>query len=294
MILFVVSFLAAASGSPPKPSALAEKLCRSVPARESTAMGGTAFAKSIDSLTGAVREDALLLQLSSGNLPPFLRELKPVRLSSLGRNGDRHEAIIYVMPDYLAVGSNDDFLRVPLGLDTAKRVARQFGFTLPTRKMVDAIYEQSSLKLTPQTMKPGPRMTSTAYYTEHQRRIERQRSGRPLGELVSGHKKDLVLTKRLWTRRGRVAIYGWQRVGGRPIQPLSTVHGARYADYSHGVRLVSTTVVVDGSARWIFDVLGDPDLAPLLSYEGAIRDADRLMGYERIEAVIPCGSGPAR
>jgi hypothetical protein len=273
-----------------EPGALVQQLCRDIPPPPAKRTGGMAFARSIGSLTGRARENAVLDELRRGNVPPFLLELKPVRLSSIGRRGERHEAIIFVMPDYLAVGTNDDFLRVPLGLDAATRVARQFGFTLPTRKMVDIIYEQSSLKLTPQPMKAGPRMSSTAYYVEHQRRIEAQRKGRPLGELVSGHKKDLVLTKRLLTRRGRVAIYGWQRAGGEPIQPLSTVHGARYADYSHGIRLVSTTVIVDGTPRWIFDVLADPDLAAVLTYEGAIRDAGRLMGYEKAE-VLSNGRG---
>jgi hypothetical protein len=243
-------------------------------------MTGSSFADRIADLTGPPREEAFLAELSRGNLPPFLRELKPVDLSWVDRRGRLHEATIFVMPDYLAVGTNEDFLRVPLGLDTAKRVARQFDFTLPTRKMVDAIYQQSTIRLTPQPMRPGPWMTSTAYYVSHQRSIEAQRAGRPLGELVSGHKKDLILTKRLLTRRGRVAIYGWHQRGGEPIQPLSTVHGARYADYSHGVRLVSTTVVVDGEVSSIFDVLRDRELARVLSYEGTIRDAARILGYE--------------
>jgi hypothetical protein len=42
-----------------------------------------------------------------------------------------------------------------------------------------------------------------------------------------------VLKQRLWLQAGRVAIYGWQRAGGTPIQPLSNVDGAGYADYSH-------------------------------------------------------------
>ena len=56
-----------------------------------------------------------------------------------------------------------------------------------------------------------------------------------------------------------------------PIQPLSTVHENTYADYSHGVRLVSGTMVVDGVERPIAEVLQDPKLAGLVSDEGAIR-----------------------
>ena len=98
----------------------------------------------------------------------------------------------------------------------------------------------------------------------------------PLGPLTAGHKKDLVLTTRLRRRPGRVAIYGWHRTSGKPIQPLSTVHGARYADYSHGVRFVSPQVMVDGLAHEYFEVLGDPILGPILSNEGGIPGAEGL------------------
>lgn len=39
--------------------------------------------------------------------------------------------------------------------------------------------------------------------------------------LLAGHKKDLVLTRRLVGRPDRVAIYDWHRLDGRPIHPLS-------------------------------------------------------------------------
>jgi hypothetical protein len=92
------------------------------------------------------------------------------------------------------------------------------------------------------------------------------------GDLSAGDKKDLVLTNRLWRELDRVAIYGWHRAEGLPIQPLSTVHGWRYADYSHGVRLISTQVWVDGVSRPLFDVLQDPQLAGALSSEGVIQN----------------------
>jgi hypothetical protein len=94
--------------------------------------------------------------------------------------------------------------------------------------------------------------------------------GIPLGQLVSGDKKDLVVTNLLATNAGRIAIYGWHRAVGKPIQPLSTVHGAFYADYSHGIRLISDIVLIDGNRQSIYDVLKDPLLAKVLSYEGPI------------------------
>ncbi len=102
--------------------------------------------------------------------------------------------------------------------------------------------------------------------------------GCPLGALISGHKKDVVLTNRLSEILGRVAIYGWHRLSGIPIQPLTVVHGANYADYSHGIRLVSNVVLIDGKPRSIYEVLEDPKLATILSDEGPIRKILQLMG----------------
>jgi len=176
-------------------------------------------------------------------------------------------------------------------------VAGHFGFVLPTRKMVDAIYEQAEGRLRPQPMPAGPRMRSTGYYVTHDRRIAVQRAalGLDAGSLVAGHKKDVVVTRRLATRPGKLAIYGWHRPDGSPIQPLSTVHGATYADYSHGVRLVSAVVFVEGQPRSIYRVLEDPSLAPVLSDDGPVGNLSelipaatpRLVHLERAGASIP-------
>jgi hypothetical protein len=166
-----------------------------------------------------------------------------------------------------------------LGLDAALEVAERFGFMLPTRKIVNAIYAASTVKLDPQPLPAGDQMRSTAYLFRHNEMVRAQRAARgaQLGALTAGNKKDLVLTPRLWQNPGRVAIYGWHRAAGAPIQPLSTVHGASYADYSHGIRLVSEIVYVNGVQRALADVLADPRLAGLLSDEGPLpRLADRL------------------
>ncbi len=253
-------------------------LIRSIPSRPFSAMNGSEFAQSIISYRESDREQAILAQIAMGNLPDFLRSLKPVRF--IHRSGEETKtATIFVMPDYLAVGSDENFLSIPMSFYTAAAIAVRFGFTLPTRMMVDAIFHQSSFHLTPEPMPAGPRMTSTQYYVEHNRKIQVQRSALccPLDVLISGHKKDVVLTNRLTRTLGKIAIYGWHRLSGVPIQPLSTVHGASYADYSHGIRLVSEVVLIDGEPRSIYDVLEDRELANVLSDEGAIPKARQLM-----------------
>lgn len=164
-----------------------------------------------------------------------------------------------------------------MNLHSAAAIANQFGFLLPTKKIVDAIFQASQFHFTPQPLPAGPRMTSTEYFRLHNQMIEEQFRARgiSLGALVSGHKKDLVITNRLVARPGQLAIYGWHRGFGDPIQPLSTVHGAGYADYSHGIRLVSETVILDGKVRSVRDILRDPSLAKILSDEGVIRGVER-------------------
>ena len=127
-------------------------------------------------------------------------------------------------------------------------------------------------------------MTTVAYFLAHDRAIAGQQRDLPPGTLVSGSKKDLVITPRLAAFPGRVAIYGWLRPDGAAIQPLSTVHAAWYADYSHGIRLVSDTVFVEGRARSVFDLLEDPAQVALLSDEGVDPNARRLLEPARVAA----------
>jgi len=247
----------------------------SLPPRPAGAIAGSEFVRRTRGLSSVDRDREVVAELKRGNIPSFLGQLTPVKLTA--SDGQPVAATIWVTPDYLAIGSDDDFLYVPLTYYSATIIADRFGTVLPTARMVDAIYEQSAHHLTPTPLPAGPLMQSNLYLSRHQQRIDAQRAGLPLGELVSGHKKDLVLSNRLRQLPGRVAIYGWHRAPGDPIQPLSTVHGARYADYSHGVRLVSTTVLVDGRPRSIYDALQDSQVAPILSREGVTRDAWGLM-----------------
>jgi len=273
LLLILFLFLQASTAISTDPSQLQDYLVRNIPARPFFAMKGSEFAKTISSMDGSMREQAILTQLIEGNLPDFLRKLKPVQLSRRLKDGRRITVSIFVMPDYLAVGSDSDFLLIPMTLHTAAQIALRFGFVLPTKKMVDAIFRQSAFHFTPEPLPPGPEMVSTAYYVRHDERIKEQRQtlGKSLDALVSGHKKDVVLTNRLAQAVGRIAIYGWHRLSGVPIQPLSTVHQASYADYSHGIRLVSEIVLMDGKLKSIYSVLQDPQLTNALSDEGTIQ-----------------------
>lgn len=264
-------------------------MAQDMPARLSTAPGGRAFVERVRGISGTERDHVISAELLAGNLPKFLTKLKPVILRGQLASGEPVSITLCVAPDYVAIGSDKDFVRVPMGLAAALTVADHYGFMLPTPKMVDAIYRQATAHLTPQPMPAGSEMRSTDYFWRHNQTIRAQRQALqvPLGVLTAGHKKDLVMTNRLWHNLERVAIYGWQKKDGHPIQPLSTVHGARYADYSHGVRLVSNVAYVNGVARSTYDILKDPHLAAVLSDEGTVRvpELEAAVGRRAVDAV---------
>jgi len=258
--------IAPASGSCPS------RLSRAMPRRPGSAPSAQAVLASVQGLDGVKRDAVVSREILRGNMPGFLHNFAPVTVRGIAGDGNAAEITLCVTPDYLAVGSDRDYVRVPLGLRAATRISDEFNMILPTPRMVDMIYRAAALQLAPQPMPPGPQMTSTAYFVRHNATVEaqRRRAGAAPGTLISGQKKDVVLTTRLASNRGRVAIYGWHRTNGQPIQPLSTVHGAGYADYSHGVRLVSRTAFLNGKPVDLRNLMADPRYAGLLSKEGPV------------------------
>lgn len=248
-------------------------LLEHIPPRPAGANSVAEFVRASASLDDDERELLIRAELLAGNLPDSLRRVFPVRITAKTSRQPAPQITLCVLSDYLAIGPDGNSLIAPMRLATALSIAKHFGFLLPTPTMVDAIYAQARLQLKPQPMPAGAWMRSTDYYLWHNALIVAQRAalGRIDDVLVAGHKKDLVLTNRLWVHPERVAIYGWQHPGGDPIQPLSTVHGARYADYSHGVRLVSEIAYVDGRARRLIELLEDADFASALNSEGPLR-----------------------
>lgn len=274
--IFDVSALA---GNVHPANACNRSLTKNIPKRRGKAQAGQQVVAQSMALSGTERDQFLAAQLLDGNMPSFLRQLTPVTFSGLRANGESVRITICVTPDYLAVGDDNDFVRVPLGLPAAGKVANELGFILPTTKMVDAIYTQAQVHLTPSPMQAGRLMSSTNYLWQHNQTVETQR-GTHLAKrdgLIAGQKKDLVLSNVLRSAPGRVAIYGWHRQNGRPIQPLSAVHENTYADYSHGIRLVSRTAIVDGKRYPLAELLQDPHLALMISKEGPIAHPLGLM-----------------
>ena len=239
-----------------------------LPPRPATAPKGKEFARSLTDLPLSEREQKVLEAVKSGNVPSFLRKLVPVTVQS-----GTLRATYFVAPDYLAIGSDDDYFLTPLSPYTAQAIADLLGCTLPTPKMVDDIYVNASVKLTPAPIPPSPAMTTVPVFLQHNAMVFAQRKGKPPGGLIAGHKKDVVIATKVFAEPGKVAIYGWHQSADKPIQSLYTGHTTAWVDYSHGIRLVQRRMMVNGEAKTIDEVLADPRLAPLLSRDGVMRES---------------------
>lgn len=244
-----------------------------IPPRRDDAPAGSEFAARWTDASAADREAAILSELVRGNVPQFLHRMVEVRCAGETEDGATHELAVRVMPDYLAIGDDDDFLRIPMTPATAQWVADAYGCVLPTRRLVDQIHRQATVQLAPQPLTED--RESLATFAHHHGLIETQLSehGGRHGQLIAGIKKDVVISNQVPARPGHVAIYGWHYPDGKPIQPLTTVHVATYVDYSHGVRLVDERALLDGRPVRVGEILADEQLHSLLSDEGPIAEA---------------------
>jgi hypothetical protein len=246
-----------------------------LPPRPANAPTGTEILKRIAPLDLNARENEIRAQVAAGNVPDFLRKLSPVTVTNT-TDGKTNTATFYVTPDYLAVGSDEDFYLTHISPNTAQRIADSLGCCLPTRKMVNDIYSAATVKLAPMPMTPGPTMTTVPVFSNHNAIVLAQRDQQlkdhPLGALVAGHQKDLVIAAGLASAPGKVAIYGWHQTNGVPIQPLYLKHAAFWVDYSQCTRLVQQKMTVNGMDKTVEEVLADVELSALLSDEGTISD----------------------
>jgi hypothetical protein len=242
-----------------------------IPARPADAPGARELVERVRDLSWQDREELLAREFLRGNVPDFLRQWQPITVTASDAAGRIRTATFRVLPDYLAVGSDADFVRWPTTPQFAQRIADAYGASLPTRKMVDDVARAATVRLEPIPLTTDREAVAT--FVQHQDLIEAQWGDRPRGALAAGLKKDVVITNRLGERPNRVAIYGWHRRDDTPIQPLTTVHVNWYVDYSHGVRLVQRIVEVDGRPRDIRHVLQDAEWSALLSDEGPLLHA---------------------
>jgi hypothetical protein len=260
-----------------------------LPLRAAGAPGGSNFVQRVRSLSPFQYDQEVSRQILAGNVPPFLRRLCPVTITNISGSAT-NSATFFVTPDYLAVGTDDDFFRAPMTPATAQWIADQLGCLLPTRKMVDAIYNAAEVKLAPLPIPPSAAMTTVPVFALHNEMVRTQRleslAAHPLGALVAGHQKDVVICPQLSDAPGQVAIYGWHRTNGAAIQPLYLGHTAAWVDYSQCIRLVQQSMILNGATTTVAQVLADPKLCDLLSDQGVIAHPRYAGGESQTNFVV--------
>lgn len=249
-----------------------------LPPRPANAPTGSQFSNIILLMSQNDRENWVLNQLAIGNIPNWMRTLVPVTIHQT-INGTPHTLTYYVAPDYLAIGSDQDYFLEPTTPILAQRIANLLNCTLPTRLMVNQIWTNSPVKLAPSTVAPTNNNNSTVpVFILQDNAVMALRNAvtnaHPLGTLVSGDKKDIVISTLIYNNLTGgvpkpVVIYGWIQPSGVPIQGEVNVHAESYMDYSHGVRLIQMAVNLDGVTNTVTNILTDPTLWPLLSDESS-------------------------
>lgn len=235
-----------------------------VPSISTQRTTGTDFFKTVSTWKWMQRDSLAVQEILAGNIPSFLQKFVPVKAEIKDSMGITHQAVFYVSPDYLSIGTDADWARIPLTPMSAQKIADRFDCFLPTRKMVDLIYEQATVKLEPVPMYAFRDSSVTMW--QHHLIIEGLRKGQK--GLIAGIKKDVVITAKIRDAKpNHEAIYGWHRLNGKSIQPLYTGHINWWVDYSHGIRLIYRKIKVDGKEMDYTDVLKNPILQKLLCDE---------------------------
>ncbi|WP_081209031.1 hypothetical protein [Salegentibacter sediminis] len=218
------------------------------------------------------REALISKELLSGNFPEFLLDWEEIITIQKDASGQTRKLSLFVSPDYLSVGNIEDYFIIPISPMTAQKVANKYNASPPTPKVTDIIYRHAELKIEPFNYIPRNNRNETVdIFYDHSQVIQAQikAAGFSAGSFVAGSKKDIVISHKLSdsTRSRHVSIYGWHKLNGKPIQPLYNGHINTYVDYSHGARLISNHVLVDGKEYDYRDILQDKNLFKLISDE---------------------------
>lgn len=247
--------------------------------RKPSALTGSEFAISIadTSLSLLDREKRIYKEIKNGNIPSFLRKLDPIQIEKV-IDTKIYKLEIYVLPDYLSIGTDSNFFYIPTTPMLAQQIADLTNAVLPTKKMVDEIYANAKIKLEPKPITPSKAMTTVPVFIDHNKivveQLENYKQQHLHSELTAGNKKDIIISNKIYGQpTPRVVIYGWHRLNGRAIQPVYNKHTNTWADYSHGVRLISNVGYLNGKQIKLTDLLKDPTLHELLSDEGVIEKA---------------------
>src|SRR5690606_1308785 len=166
-------------------------------------ISGSAFYREVEGLSWQQRDSIATHYILAGNIPRFLNKLQPVKIN-FNVDGNRYRVKYFITSDYLSVGTDYDWARIPLTPIFSQKIADSLNCFLPTTKMVDDIHEHAKTKLAPIPLTENRDHSNTMY--QHHMLIQDQ--NKKVKGIISGIKKDVVITDQLKNKPDRVAIYG--------------------------------------------------------------------------------------
>ena len=260
-----------------------------IPPRQKDAIGGSEFMDQITNMNLAEREAAIYNQIANGNIPNSFRKVNHITRTVKDVSGTDRVVEMDILPDFLAVGSDDNFCRIPMLPTTAQRLATLFNATLPTSKISDMAWESAEIKMNPQPIAWDNANITVPVFKSHNATIEEQRLtfGKNLSTAIAGHKKDIIISNNIASNQNKLYIYGWHYQNGDPIQSISGAHDNQYVDYSHGVRIVNQEIMIDGELAKVRNILRDANLYKLISNEsGAMIQTEYVTGTSNIPTQV--------
>jgi hypothetical protein len=115
-----------------------------IPAAPAAPRTGTELIDEMKRLPASQWQDFMVQKIKEGHIPDFLRDLHTVQMKVKDANGAERTIEYEVMPDYMAIGTDEDYLIVPMSGDMAQQIAVAYGMSPPTALMVDQIAAQGA------------------------------------------------------------------------------------------------------------------------------------------------------
>lgn len=216
---------------------------------------------------GAAREAAILEAVRA-------ERHDPICWTTITVQDRRHTLEIDVPEDALRI----EGVRVNVSARTAQQICDLLECILPTPRLVMLMHQQATVPVYVGPRAPDATMSTTATMVARSRDVDAAICGRT-GLVSQGAWKHWVLAPGATDRRA--ANYGWMRAGSKPWQSLGLQHNLDHTDYSQCWQSPRRACRVDGRQADLADVLRDPELAPLVSWDGALR-VTRQPGVELV------------
>lgn len=188
-----------------------------------------------------------------------------------------HTAVFQVCDDAVRVELEDGVrFRFQVSATLAQQCADLMNASLITAKISDLSYQQAEIIVDASILYPSPDMVTIAKSKDWNKMVEKKRAGR-IG-LFRDCGKSWILSNRLTSSNGAIN-YGFYDhtapysgpAGLKMWQTIGTRHDRLHTDYSQTLLLMNKECQVDGNFINVTEVMKNPELAPLLSYEGVLK-----------------------